>query len=59
LALKPEGKLWIVANKHLPYEKLMKEGFAETSVVLQQDGYKILMGSHPNPIQEMPERKKR
>ena len=59
LALKPDGKLWIVANKHLPYEKLMREGFAETSVFLQQDGYKILMGSNPNPVIEMPERKKR
>ncbi len=57
-ALKPDGQLWLVANKHLPYEKLMREGFAETAVVVQKDGYKILMGKTPNPVAQMPERKK-
>lgn len=58
-ALKPDGQLWLVANKHLPYEKLMREGFAETSVVVQQEGYKILSGKTPNPVAQLPARKQR
>lgn len=58
-ALKPEGQLWLVANKHLPYERLMQEGFAQTAVVVQKDGYKVLMGAQPNPVAQMPEKKRR
>lgn len=57
-ALKPNGQFWLVANKHLPYERLMREGFAETSVVVQKDGYKVLMGRTPNPVAQMPARRK-
>lgn len=58
-ALKPDGQLWLVANKHLPYERLMREGFAETSVIVQQEGYKILVGKTPNPVAQLPARKPR
>ncbi len=57
MALKPEGQLWLVANKHLPYERLMQEGFEQTSVVVQKDGYKVMMGAKPKADVQMPERK--
>lgn len=43
-ALKPDGELWLVANRHLPYEKHMREAFSQTEIVIQQGGYKILRG---------------
>lgn len=42
--LKPRGHLWLVANRHLPYETDMKELFRETSEVGGDNRYKILSG---------------
>lgn len=58
-ALKPHGRLWLAANRHLPYENLMREAFAESSIIVQQEGYKVLMGRTPNPVAQMPARKPR
>jgi 16S rRNA (guanine1207-N2)-methyltransferase len=41
-ALRPGGRLWLVANRHLPYEQALDEGFAQVRQVVQRDGYKLL-----------------
>ena len=42
-ALKPGGQLWLVANRHLPYERFLAEAFAHHSQVVQTAGFKVLM----------------
>ncbi len=39
--LKKGGKLWMVANVHLPYEKILQENFKSVRVVIEKDGFKI------------------
>ena len=41
-ALKPAGRLWLVANRHLPYEQALGEGFAQVRTVAQNGGFKIV-----------------
>lgn len=41
-ALRPRGRLWLVANRHLPYEAALAEGFAQVRTVAQRDGYKVI-----------------
>lgn len=40
--LKKRGELWMVANAHLPYEKLLAEKFQNVTCVIQEYGYKII-----------------
>lgn len=49
-ALKPHGQLWLVANKHLPYENLMREAFDHSRTVVEAEGYKILTGARPSRL---------
>lgn len=41
-ALKPGGRLWLVANRHLPYEDALGTAFAMVRTVAQQGGFKIV-----------------
>ena len=41
-ALNPGGRLWLVANRHLPYELALKTGFDAVNTVTQQSGFKII-----------------
>lgn len=41
-ALKPRGQLWLVANRHLPYEQALGEGFAQVQTIAQDGGFKIV-----------------
>lgn len=41
-ALKPGGRLWLVANRHLPYEAVLNESFGDVRTVAQRDGFKII-----------------
>jgi 16S rRNA (guanine1207-N2)-methyltransferase len=41
-ALNPSGCLWLVANRHLPYEEVLNNSFGQTRIVAQQDGFKIV-----------------
>jgi 16S rRNA (guanine1207-N2)-methyltransferase len=41
-ALKPGGRLWLVANRHLPYEAALGEGFAQVQTLAQNGGFKIV-----------------
>ena len=40
--LKPGGRLWLVANRHLPYEEALGAGFGQVDAVAQQGGFKIV-----------------
>ncbi|MET0331267.1 MAG: class I SAM-dependent methyltransferase [Dyella sp.] len=41
-ALEPHGRFWLVANRHLPYEAMLAERFAQVRPVLLQDGFKVI-----------------
>jgi 16S rRNA (guanine1207-N2)-methyltransferase len=41
-ALEPGGRLWLVANRHLPYEAALARGFASVRVVKDADGFKVI-----------------
>lgn len=41
-ALKPRGRLWLVANRHLPYEAELAQGFKSVRTVKEQDGFKVI-----------------
>lgn len=41
-ALNPRGRLWLVANRHLPYEQVLDARFASVRTVAQADGFKII-----------------
>ena len=41
-ALKPGGRLWLVANRHLPYEQTLNERFGEVRVAGERDGFKVI-----------------
>jgi 16S rRNA (guanine1207-N2)-methyltransferase len=40
--LAPGGRLWLVANRHLPYEQALSQGFASLRQVALQDGFKVI-----------------
>lgn len=40
--LKPRGKLLIVANQHLPYEKLLQQHYTSFTCLARNQGFKIL-----------------
>ena len=44
-ALKPGGRLWLVANRHLPYEHALGEGFAQVETLAQNGGFKIVQAT--------------
>ena len=41
-ALRPGGRLWLVANRHLPYESVLDARFGSVRTVAQQDGFKVV-----------------
>jgi 16S rRNA (guanine1207-N2)-methyltransferase len=41
-ALKRGGRLWLVANRHLPYEAALALTFRTLRTVVQQQGYKVI-----------------
>lgn len=41
-ALAPGGRLWLVANRHLPYEQALSQGFARVRQVALEDGFKVI-----------------
>ncbi len=46
-ALTPSGRLWAVANRHLPYEAPLRELFREVEEIGGDGGFKLLQASHP------------
>lgn len=46
--LGPRGRLWLVANRHLPYEQVLKESFLHGTVTDAPGGaFKIIEATHP------------
>ena len=48
-ALLPGGRLWLVANRHLPYEAALATGFSKVRVVEMRDGFKVIEAVKANP----------
>ena len=48
-ALLPAGRLWLVANRHLPYEAELASAFAKVRVVEMRDGFKVIEAVKANP----------
>jgi 16S rRNA (guanine1207-N2)-methyltransferase len=44
-ALLPGGCLWLVANRHLPYEATLEARFNHVRTVIVQDGFKVIEAS--------------
>lgn len=40
-ALAPGGRLWLVANRHLPYEASLAAQFAQVRTVVERNGFKV------------------
>lgn len=45
--LAPRGGLWLVANRHLPYEAALRAAFREVAEHGQDPAYKVVHASHP------------
>ncbi|WP_049623540.1 class I SAM-dependent methyltransferase [Frateuria defendens] len=41
-SLAPHGRLWLVANRHLPYEATLAARFAAVRVLVVQEGFKVI-----------------
>ncbi|MAN46275.1 MAG: class I SAM-dependent methyltransferase [Alphaproteobacteria bacterium] len=46
-ALKTGGQLWLVANRHLPYEQILGECFKGHEMLEDEGGYKIIRAEKP------------
>ncbi|HJU38873.1 MAG TPA: methyltransferase [Tahibacter sp.] len=44
-ALVPRGRLVLVANRHLPYERTLAERYATTRVLADEQGYKVILAT--------------
>ncbi|MFU8864744.1 MAG: class I SAM-dependent methyltransferase [Rhodobacterales bacterium] len=45
--LTPQGQLWMVANRHLPYEAALSEAFKDVTELTGDNRFKILMAARP------------
>ena len=46
--LAPHGKLWMVANRHLPYEQDLSEMFRNVTELAGNGGFKVFHATRPN-----------
>lgn len=42
-ALAPHGRLWLVANRHLPYESELARRFGAVDTLAERDGFKVIV----------------
>lgn len=49
-ALNAEGRLWLVANRHLPYEQALAARFRQVRTVAQAEGFKVIEAIAPQAI---------
>lgn len=47
--LQPNGRLWMVANRTLPYEAELVRRFAQVTPVATAHGFKVIMAARPYP----------
>jgi 16S rRNA (guanine1207-N2)-methyltransferase len=45
--LAPHGKLWMVANSHLPYEETLREAFHRVDTVIKTKTFKVISANKP------------
>ena len=45
--LAPRGQLWMVANRHLPYERTLAQHFADISELAGNPAFKVLRATRP------------
>ncbi|WP_102109547.1 class I SAM-dependent methyltransferase [Oceaniglobus roseus] len=45
--LKPAGQLWLVANRHLPYESVLSERFAKSADLSNDPAFKVIHAERP------------
>jgi 16S rRNA (guanine1207-N2)-methyltransferase len=46
-ALRPDGSLVMVANRHLPYERQLLQAFTSTWTLTEAQGFKVLLAAQP------------
>jgi 16S rRNA (guanine1207-N2)-methyltransferase len=46
--LTPQGRLWMVANRHLPYEAALVQHFTEVTEIAGDNRFKILAAARPS-----------
>lgn len=46
-ALAPQGRLFLVANRHLPYEQTVRDCFAQAQVLADAQGFKVIAAQEP------------
>ncbi len=44
-ALLPDGRLFLVANRHLPYEAILNQRFREVRTLVTQEGFKVIQAT--------------
>lgn len=47
-----KGALWLVANRHLPYERTLVEVFCDVRTLVQQAEYKLFKATQPRPVRK-------
>lgn len=47
--LRPKGSLWLVANRHLPYEEALKVRYAAVTELAGTPAFKLLRADRPGP----------
>ena len=47
--LKPGGALWLVANRHLPYERALDARFQTLQTLAETGRFKAILASRPRP----------
>lgn len=45
--LAPSGELWLVANRHLPYDAVLSDNFLEVREVVTQGGFRVIQAIKP------------
>lgn len=46
-ALRPGGRIWLVANRMLPYEASLRAALTGVQLLAERDGFKVLTGRKP------------
>ena len=49
-SLLPQGRFWMVANRHLPYEYELSQCFAQVRSVAQQGAFKVIEAQQPRAM---------
>jgi 16S rRNA (guanine1207-N2)-methyltransferase len=50
--LNAEGRLWLVANRHLPYEQSLAARFRQVRTVAQAEGFKVIEAIAPRAVRD-------